>query len=189
LTLTDSSIPMDDLARAEYEALRATIRQRGTVRVVIAWATLGLWAGLAGLLVAWAAWPAAYVFSLIVLAAGFEAVFALHVGIERVGRYLQVFYEPPGPPAVGRPGWETAIALYGERHPGGGPDPLFTPLFVIATAANLFPVAVTGDRFELALIALAHAAALLRILTARRRAADVREVDLSRFRAMKSGPA
>ena len=178
---------MDDLARAEYDALRATIRQRGTARVLIAWATLVLWAGLAGLLVAWAVWPAAFLFPLIVLAAGFEAVLALHVGVERIGRYVQVFYERPGAPAAGLPGWETAIMLYGERHPGGGSDPLFTPLFAVAVAANLFPVAVTGGRFELAVVTLAHAAALLRFFTARRRAADVRAADLPRFRAMKSG--
>jgi hypothetical protein len=178
---------MDDLARVEYDALRATIRQRGTARVLIVWATLVLWAGLAGLLVAWAVWPAAYLFSLIVLVAGFEAAFALHVGVERVGRYLQVFYERPGAPAAGRPGWETAIALYGEQHPGGGSDPLFTPLFAIATAVNLFPVAVTGGRFELAALTLAHGAVLLRFFTARRRATEVRAVDLHRFRTMKNG--
>jgi hypothetical protein len=176
---------MSDLEHAEYEALRATIRQRGTVRVAIAWATVAVWAVLAGLLVAWAAWPAAYLFSLLVLVAGFEAVFALHVGVERVGRYLQVFYERPGAPAAGRPGWETAVALYGERHPGGGPDALFTPLFAVATAANLFPVAVTGSRFELAVVTFAHAAALARFFTARRRAAGVRAEDLARFQAMK----
>jgi len=176
---------MSELEHLEYEALRATIRQRGTIRVAIAWATVGLWAVLAGLLVAWAAWPAAYLFSLLVLVAGFEAVFALHVGVERVGRYLQVFYERPGAPSAGRPGWESAIALYGERHPGGGPDPLFTPLFAVAVAANLFPVAVTGSRFELAAVTLAHAAALVRFFAARRRASEVRAVDLPRFTAMK----
>ncbi len=178
---------MDDLAQAEYAALRATIRQRGTARVAIAWATLVVWAGLAGLLVAWAVWPAAYVFPLIVLAAGFEAVLALHVGVERIGRYLQVFYERPGAPAAGRPAWEATIMAYGERHPGGGSDPLFTPLFAVATAANLFPVAVTGGRPELILLTLAHAAALLRFFTARRRAAEVRAADLPRFRALKDG--
>ena len=37
--------------------------------------------------------PLATLVPLLVLAAAFECVFALHVGIERVGRYLQVFYE------------------------------------------------------------------------------------------------
>ena len=30
---------------------------------------------------------------LLVLAAGFEAIFALHINVERIGRYLQVFHE------------------------------------------------------------------------------------------------
>ena len=39
-----------------------------------------------------AAIPVATLLPLVLLAACFEAIFALHTGVERIGRYLQVFY-------------------------------------------------------------------------------------------------
>jgi len=60
---------MNDRERAEYEALRATIRERG------------------------------------------EISFFIHIGIERVGRYLQVLYEPDGR-------WEHTIMAYGKSYLG-----------------------------------------------------------------------
>jgi len=76
----------------EYRALRATIRQRGSSRP---------WAFLAGFSV-WAvvsmgailtSLPMVTILPLLLLAATFEVVFSLHVSVERIGRYLQVFHQ------------------------------------------------------------------------------------------------
>ena len=50
---------------------------------------------------------------LLILVAGFEAIFALHVNVERIGRYLQVFHEDDD-------GWEQVAMQFG-RFPGGRP--------------------------------------------------------------------
>ena len=96
----------------EYSALRATIRERGTARVYVFTAGVAAWAAAAIATAALASTPVAALLPLLVLAAAFEGVFALHVGVERIGRYLQVFYEtnPPAPPGLpALPNWETHI--------------------------------------------------------------------------------
>src|SRR5881397_3911173 len=77
----------------EYIALRATIRERGTARVCIFAGGIAAWAAAAIAMAALASSPVATLLPLLVLAAMFEEVFALHVGVERIGRYLQVFHE------------------------------------------------------------------------------------------------
>ena len=72
----------------EYRALRETIRERGTVRVWLAVMSTAAWAALALSALALAPWPVATLLPLLMLAAGFEGVFALHTGVERIGRYL-----------------------------------------------------------------------------------------------------
>ena len=64
-----------------------------------------------------------------------EAIHALHVGAERIGRYLQVYYED----APDGPRWETTAMAVGPALPGGGIDPLFSVVFISATLANLIP--------------------------------------------------
>lgn len=114
-----------------------------------------------------------------VLAAGFEAIYALHVNVERIGRYIQVFHEPDG-------GWEHVAMAFGQRFPGRGPDALFSALFLIATALNYLPVALGGALPELIVAGLLHLALAFHIGTARRRAAHQRQQDLERFHAIKS---
>src|SRR5262245_51277 len=77
----------------QYRALRATIRERGTARVCVFLGGVAVWAAIAVTTGAISAPPIATLVPLLMLAATFEAVFALHVGVERVGRYLAVFYE------------------------------------------------------------------------------------------------
>jgi len=77
----------------EYTALRTTIRERGTTRVWIFLVGIIAWAALTTATAALASSPLAVLLPLLILAATFEAVYALHVGVERIGRYLQVFYE------------------------------------------------------------------------------------------------
>src|SRR5262245_23210309 len=75
----------------EYRALRTTIRQRGTARVSVFVAGLAVWAALALATTALGAIAVTALVPLLVLAAAFEAVYSLHVSVERIGRYLQVY--------------------------------------------------------------------------------------------------
>ena len=124
--------PREPLSAAEYRELRATIRERGSLRHLVVLITFSVWA----LTMMWAASalpvPIFIVIPLVVLVAGFEVGFALHVGVERIGRYLQVRYEAETETLVC---WErTAMAL---RVPAGGIDPLFVRVFLAAAILNL----------------------------------------------------
>ena len=172
---------MTELTQAEYQALRATIRERGTAR---------LWAVLAGL-IAWGAVgvalqiarpnQAAWLFPLVVLAGTCELNFFIHTGVERIGRYIQVFYEE----TAGIPGWETTTMNYGAKFPSGL-DPLFTLIFSAALSLNLL-AAFTAEPTDIWPVSLlAHLAFAYRIVSVRKLAASQRALDLERFRAMLS---
>jgi hypothetical protein len=167
---------MPDQPSLEFSALRATIRERGTARVVVFSFGIAVWAALVFVMAAAIQVPAAVLVPLVVLLATFEAVYALHVGVERVGRYLQVFHSDA---------WENTAMAYGRRFPGSGPDPLFSGVLGIATLVNLLAmVALDPMPAEWIPLGLAHAAFVLRIDWARRRAARQRAEDLGRFRAI-----
>jgi len=181
-----------DFALEEYRALRATIRDRGTTRVVVMTITFVVWAGLALAAAALHVFPPLALVPLLALAAGFEGVFALHVGVERIGRYLQTRYET----GDGLPAWEhTAMKFGAERRASGGIDPLFTWPFVLAGVLNLLITVVLhtypgdlepGTLMHLegpspaafAVFALIHAVFVSRVLSARRFARTQRERDL-----------
>ena len=167
---------------AEYEALRATIRERGTARLVLLPFCLALWAGIAIATTAVVALPIAALGPLLVLAAGFESIYALHLNVERIGRYLQVFHETEG-------GWEHVAMAFGQRYPGGGPDALYSAIFLIAIALNYLLVALGATTPELAVLGVLHLLVALRIGTARRYAARQRRVDLERFHTIKTDGA
>ena len=168
------------LTESEYRVLRQTIASRGTVRMVLLPATLLGWAIVAG---AFGGAPYRLVLSLGVLVAGFEAIHAMHVGVERIGRYLQVYYES----SPESPRWETTAMALGPALPGGGIDPLFTLIFVAATIANLIPGATVPARpIELALLGLLHVLFIIRLVRARGAAARQRAVDLETFRAIQA---
>jgi hypothetical protein len=111
---------------------------------------------------------------LLVLAAGFEAIFALHMNVERIGRYLQVFHEADG-------GWEQVASAYAQRFAGAGPDPLSAQLFVFAASVNFLPVALGGETVEYIVLAIPHLLLIYRIRTARTAAARQRALDLQRY--------
>jgi hypothetical protein len=168
----------DPRERDEYRALRATVQGRGTARVLVFALSLTAWAALAvTTAVLWPV-PAATLFPLLVLAAGFEAVFALHVGVERIGRYLQVFHDDR---------WERTAMEFGAPMAGTGTDPLFTAFFAVATMLNFAPVllanAVAAEQLTRG---AAHLLVLTRIVLARRAAARQRAADRSRFEQLKS---
>jgi hypothetical protein len=114
-----------------------------------------------------------------VLAAGFEAIFALHTNVERIGRYLQAYHEEAG-------GWEHVAMEFGRRFPGGGPDPLFGRLFLVAISVNYLPAALGGTPIELGVLAILHFVLILRIRLARRAAAAQRAADLERFLSLRT---
>ncbi|MBM3751148.1 MAG: hypothetical protein FJW21_08210 [Acidimicrobiia bacterium] len=174
------------LRTEEFAALRATIRERGTLRVSLVVATIIAWATLCLVTEVWIATPVATLIPLLVLAAGFEATFALHVGVERIGRYLQVKYE--GSPDS--PSWEHTAMRFGTV-PGpaaGTVDPLFSSLFIFATTLNIVSAVlsvagVEGGAIELFVFSLVHLAFVIRIVRARAYAAAQRTLDLA---ALKS---
>ena len=82
---------MTDRELEEYTALRATISQRGSVRTCVFVAGLAAWA-LVSLATIFVSIPLITILPLVLLAGTFEAVFSLHVGVERIGRDLPVFF-------------------------------------------------------------------------------------------------
>lgn len=179
----------------EYSALRATIRERGTARVAIFVAGMTAWAALTVATAALSPTPLATLLPLLVLAAVFEAVFALHIGVERVGRYLQVFYEtdrpappaPPAPPAL--PRWEQAAMAFGRPRGAASADALFTAIFFLAALFNVMPALILEpQRAELVFVGGAHVLFGLRLIVARHAASTQRAIDLARFQQLKNQP-
>ena len=74
------------------------------------------------------------------LVAVFEVIFAIHTGVERVGRYVQVYFESTEESAR----WEHVAMAYGRAFGGGGIDALFTPVFWTATLLNFVPAMLSG---------------------------------------------
>lgn len=174
---------MTHLDQAEFAVLRQTIASRGTARMVIVPATFVGWATLSVTLLLFSSLPVAALFPLAVLAGGFEAIHALHVGTERIGRYLQVYYETE----TDGPRWETTAMAVGPALPGGGIDPLFSVLFVVACLLNLLPALLPEPTpIESGAIGTAHAAVVLRIVRARRAASRQRAVELESFTALRN---
>lgn len=173
------------LTESEFTVLRETIATRGTVRIILLPITFLGWSVVVTILLVFGAHlPVAGLFSLAILAAGFEAIHALHAGVERIGRYVQVFYEA----GQDGPQWETTCMMVGPALPGGGVDPLFTVLFASAAMVNLIPSLLPGPtRLELVVIGLAHTAFLLRLARTRWAAARQRAVELESYRAIRSG--
>ena len=173
------------LALEEYRALRATIRERGSLRFVVTALTFSAWAVSLIAVGAYLVIPLFTLAPLLVLAAGFEVIFALHVGVERIGRYVQLRYENAGAPAG--PLWEhTAMSVQAAS---GGAHALFLPVFLIAAGLNWI-LGLTlmvgnapaqefgGSRTEVLLSGGFHVLAIARWLTAGRLARHQRARDL-----------
>lgn len=146
---------------------------------MIAWATLAL------VVLTFADAPMAALYPLAVLVGGFEGIHAMHAGVERIGRYLQVYYEN----VETGPRWETTVMSVGPSLPGGGIDPLFSIVFVCATFVNMVPALAFQAKptaTELGVIGVLHLAVVIRIVRARGAAARQRAVELESFRAIHS---
>jgi hypothetical protein len=177
---SEETIGMTDGSLEEYRALRATIRERGTARVCIfvlgtvAWATLTVASSAAS------APPVATLVPLLVLVASFEAIFALHVGVERIGRYLQVAFDD---------GWEKAAGGFGRPTGAAVVDALFVAPFLLAALCNLMPALIAGPTSaELTFIGGAHALFVIRVLVAKQTAGRQRAIDAARFHELRGQP-
>ena len=171
---------MDPREREEYRALRATIRERGTARVWIFVAGIAAWAALTMAVATLTSPPVATLMPLLVLAAAFEGVFALHVGVERVGRYIHVFFEEEGG------GWEHTAMAFGRPRGSAATDAIFTVPFLLAALFNLAPALIAQPtRPELIFVGGAHALFVLRLVVARTSASKQRTVDLARFQELR----
>ena len=168
----------------EYRALRDTILKRGSLRITLFLLTLMGWAAATIATAALAALPVATLLPLLLLAAGFEVVFGLHTAVERIGRYIQVFYEDEEP-ARAEQAWERTAMAYGRAYPGGS-DPLFVAYFLLATVLNFVPVILAEPvQIEVIVVGATHVLVIARILLARHRASGQRARDLERFQRLK----
>ena len=164
-------------AQEEYTALRATIRERGTARVCLFCGGFVGWAAIAVATAALASTPLSTLLPLLVLASIFEGVYALHIGVERIGRYLQAFHE-----SESAPGWEHAAMAFGRPKGAASLDALFAVPFLLAAIFNLAPaIYLSPTNEELIFVTGAHALFVVRLFFARATAARQRAIDLERF--------
>lgn len=171
------------LRETEFAALRNTIAIRGTARPAIFVAAVIGWGSLALTTALLADFPMTTLIPLLVLFAGFEAVHGLHVGVERIGRYLQATYEA----SSGDRMWESTAMALGPGLPGGGADPLFTAVFAACILANLVSIVLFESTLaEASLLVGTHAAFIVRIVRARLVAARQRAVELTRLVELRS---
>ena len=178
---------MERHARSEYLVLRRTIAQRGALRPILALCGIGMWAIVLIAVLALLPYPVASAIPLLVLVATFEAIRPLHFGAERIGRYLQVFYEESGQPdrpLADTPSWERVAMSFGHV-PGVGGHPLFIPVFVLAAFANYVVVLIPNPvPVELAVMAVPHLAFLAWLVMAHRAMKAQRAVELARLRQL-----
>jgi len=179
---------MNGLERDEYRVLRTTIARRGTIRSVLFLTGIVAWAALLAVVLVWLPYPLAALIPLMVLVATFDAIRPLHFGAERIGRYLQAFYEEAGGPrplAV-VPSWEKVAMVFGSAVPGAGGHPLFVPVFGLATLVNYLGVVLPGPvAIELGSLAVPHVAFLVWLVMNDRAVRSQRAIELARFRALR----
>lgn len=186
MSSSEASGELASVSLEEYRSLRATIQHRGTLRIAIALLTWSVWAVTTLWCLTNGAMPLAGAISLLVLAGGFELVLALHTGVERIGRYVQVAYETG---LAQLPAWEHVAMTVGPRWLSpGGLDPLFAWVFLLAALANLLP-SLSETSVDVASAVVIHAAFGIRVLLARRFAAKQRAHDLEALKQVISSNA
>ena len=174
---------MNEYAQAEYQALRNTIRERGTARLCAVLVGLIAWGALAIALLLTELAGSITLVPFVVLAGTFEINFFIHTGVERIGRYIQVFYEERAEAG----GWETTAMSYGSKFPSGL-DPLFSIIFAAATTLNFLSALAVAERRPgwIAVSLVAHVIFGYRIVSAKQKAGAQRALDLDRFRSLLS---
>ena len=180
---------MDRPASAEYRVLRETIAARGSLRPILTLAGVVSWAAVFTAVLVFLPYPVAAAVPLVILAATFEAIRPLHFGAERMGRYLQVFYEEQGQEdrvLSDTPAWERVAMRLGPSVPGAGGHPLFVPVFFLATVVNFLAVLLPGPvAIELGMMAVPHLSFIAWLLAADRAMRRQRGAELARFRQLR----
>lgn len=183
---------MERHRKSEYLVLRKTIAHRGALRPILVLTGMGIWGALLIAVLVLIPLPIAAAIPLLALVVTFEVIRPLHFGAERIGRYLQVFYEEdgdPGRPLADTPSWERVAMIFGAV-PGVGGHALFVPLFLIATAINylavLLPRPVTT---EMSVMAIPHLAFLAWLVATDRALRNQRAIELARMRELRDKPS
>jgi hypothetical protein len=178
---------MDRPRRSEYLVLRRTIAHRGALRPILVLSGVGLWAALLTAVLVLLPYPVAAAIPLLVLVVTFEVIRPLHFGAERIGRYLQVFYEEQGEPGRAlsdTPSWERVAMSFGAV-PGVGGHPLFVPAFLLATAVNYLAVLLPQPvALEMSVMAVPHLAFIAWLVAADRAMRGQRAIELARLREL-----
>lgn len=173
--------------RSEYLVLRQTIAQRGALRPILVLAGFGIWAIVLTAVLVLLPYPVASAIPLLLMVATFEVIRPLHFGAERIGRYLQVFYEEDGEPGRSlrdAPAWERVAMSFGAV-PGVGGHPLFVPIFLLATAINYLAVLLPRPvAIEIGVMAVPHLAFIAWLLAADRAMRNQRTIELARLREL-----
>jgi hypothetical protein len=148
---------------------------------------MGIWAVVLIAVLVLLPVPVAAAIPLLSLVVTFEVIRPLHFGAERIGRYLQVFYEEAGEPGrafTDRPSWERVAMSFGAV-PGVGGHPLFVPLFLIATAINYLAVLLPRPvAVELSVMAIPHLAFIAWLVVSDRAMRNQRAIELARLREL-----
>ena len=175
--------------RSEYLVLRETIAKRGTIRPILVLCGMSIWGALLVAVLALLPFPVAAAIPLLVLLVTFEIIRPLHFGAERIGRYLQVFYEEAGEQdrlLSDTPSWERVAMSFGAV-PGVGGHPLFVPLFLMATAVNYLAVLLPRPvAVEMSVMAIPHFAFIAWLVRADRAMRNQRTIELVRMRELAS---
>jgi hypothetical protein len=180
---------MKDYAEREFSVLRDTIRARGTLRPVVLVSGISAWAAILVAVLAWLPNPVASAIPLVVLLATLEGLRSLHLGVERIGRYIQVFFEadPSGGAPTAAPAWEHAAMHFGPSLPGAGGHAYFLPVFFIAIVVNYLAVLLPGPlAVELATLTVPHVAFIVWLIYCDRGMRKQRRVELTRFRELRA---
>jgi hypothetical protein len=148
---------------------------------------MGMWAVLLIAVLVLLPVPVAAAIPLLLLVVTFEVIRPLHFGAERIGRYLQVFYEEAGEPGCrlgDTPSWERVAMSFGAV-PGVGGHALFVPLFLIATAVNYLAVLLPRPvATELSVMAIPHLAFIGWLVATDRAMRNQRAIELARLREL-----
>ena len=183
---------MKDYSEREFSVLRDTVRSRGNLRFIVLLGGISVWAALLVAVLAWLPNPVGSAVPLVVLLATFEVLRSLHLGVERIGRYLQVFFEedPSSGGPTGTPAWEHTAMHFGPSLPGAGGHPYFLPVFFIATVVNYLAVLFPGPLpIELTTLAVPHVAFIVWLIYCDRGMRKQRSAELARFRELRAGPS
>ena len=178
---------MERPSSSEYLVLRQTIAHRGALRPILVLCGLGIWAALLIAVLVLLPYPVAAAIPLLALVVTFEVIRPLHFGAERIGRYIQVFYEEAGDPSrplSDTPSWERVAMSFGVV-PGVGGHALFVPLFLIATALNYLAVLLPRpEAIELSVMAIPHLAFIAWLVATDRAMRAQRGLELARLREL-----